>query len=112
MKGGTFRRIADGFKRLVGRPVTSHYKDPVLRDPRDRQKKRGSGSGGLNKGLQSTALLRPASAPGTIGYHDKLVRHFGRRMAEGYRIAIQRGHMNCLPSEQDFSEHPPWAFLK
>ena len=54
----------------------------------------------------------PACEPGSIHYHDKLVKHFGARKAEGYRQCYQRGFLNLLPTEQDFIDNPPWKFLK
>ena len=109
MKGGTIRRIANNFKRLLGRPVTTHYKDPVITDPRDRRKKRGSSH---SKAVtSSTASSLRVCVPGTIQYHDKLVKHFGRRQAEKYRRLIQSNCLDQLPSDEDFAANPPWAFL-
>ncbi len=42
-------------------------------------------------------LGRPPCEPGTITYHDKLVRHFGRRKADEIGQRIQRGDVDNLP---------------
>lgn len=107
-----FRRVLDTARKAMGLPVTHHFDDPVIsRMPhtapvRSRRFRRGK--------LRFRDVTKPTMAcdPGTIVYHDKLVKHFGRRKAEGYRIARQLGHMSCLPTEQDFINNPPWAFLK
>lgn len=111
-KRGMFRRILDVGRKTLGLPVTRHYADPAFRDPRLRKKKRAYGHAqqGRWRGKELVRRLPPC-APGTITYHDKLVRHFGRRRAEGYRIAIQLCHLSCLPSARDFRNNPPWAFL-
>ncbi len=114
-KRGMFRRMVDTIRRSVGLSV--HYPDPVLRDSRgipQRKKKRAHGhvSRGRFRRTRELSLKAPPCIPGTITYHDKLVRHFGRRKAEGYGMAIQLGHLSCLPSAQDFADNLPWAFLK
>jgi len=111
MKGGTIRRIANTFRGLVGLPTKNQYKDPVLRDERDRRKKRSSGSGGSHKVRRSIGSSAPACRPGTITYHDKLVRHFGRRKADklGRMMRLQP---DLVVTAEEFAAHPPWAFLK
>jgi len=52
----------------------------------------------------------PKCEPGTIAYHDKLVRHFGRRMADWYGECIQRKKLELLPTKRDFANNPPWAW--
>lgn len=121
-KRGMFRRMVTAMMSamgLMGMPVTHRYPDPKLRDssgvPR-RKKKRAHGH--LSHGRWSPwrrralVLHMPPCEPGTIVYFDKLVAHFGRRRAEGYRQCIQRGFLNLLPTEQDFADNPPWEFLK
>ena len=109
MKGGTIRRIANSFKRLMGRPVTTHYKTPELEAPRAHRKKRVRRPS--KRGHRSIGLYRLACVPGTITYHDKLVRHFGRRKADQYGRIIQAGQLDLLPTLQEFEDNPPWAFL-
>ena len=116
MKGqGTFRRIADSFKKFTGRPTTKQMPDPVLKDPRDRQKKRGTGSGAgpkLTVGRQRRMRTVPPCRPGSISYHDKMVRHFGRRKADKLGRLMQASKMELWPTAEDFAANPPWAFLK
>ena len=113
-KRGIFRRIVDAGRKVIGLPVTHHYADPMFQDPRYRRKKRAlnhfSSGRFVVERIKRDAV--PPCEPGTITYHDKLVRHFGRRRAAGYRQCIQRGFLNLLPTEQDFADNPPWAFLK
>jgi len=105
MKGqGMFRRIADQFNKALGRPVTHQLPDPVFRPVAEVRKRRKPGKAKPKRALPCE--------PGTITYHDKLVRHFGRRKADGYGECIQRRMMSALPTEQDFDAAVPWAFLK
>lgn len=110
MKGqGTFRRVADGFNRLVGRPVTHN-----LLDPRDRKKKRGTGSGyAVQRKVGQKRRWRspPPCIPGSITYHDKLVRHFGRKEADKYGRCILAKQLDLLPTAEEFAANRPWAFL-
>jgi hypothetical protein len=111
MKGGTIRRIANTFRGLVGLPTKNKYETPQLQDPRDRAKKRGSGQRSSRRATRSIGSSAPACRPGTITYHDKLVRHFGRRKADklGRMMRLQP---DLVVTEQDFLDNPPWAFLK
>lgn len=115
-KRGLFRRMIDTVRRSVGLSVTHHYADPAFKDARgipQRKKKRTHGTGsGRWRPTRVTVRRALPCEPGTIQYHDKLVAHFGRRRAEGYRQCIQRKFLNLLPTEQDFADNPPWAFLK
>ena len=52
----------------------------------------------------------PPCQPGTITYHDKLVRHFGRRQANRYGKLIRAGELDALPTAEDFAANPPWRF--
>jgi len=111
-KRGMFRRIVNAGRKIAGLPVTHQYDDPVIGigAPEERRKK----SPGRYK-YRPVKELGPKvlpCEPGTIEYHDKLVRHFGRRRAEGYRHCIQRGMHSALPTAQDFDDNVPWGFLK
>lgn len=110
MKGqGGIRKFMTAVGKALGRLKfwggARTYPNPILRDPYANKRTRKS---------RGKARVAPQlqCEPGTVVYHDKLVSHFGRQKAEGYRIAIQRGHLNLLPTEQDFIDNPPWAFLK
>ncbi len=83
-----------------------YYADPLLRDPYTRSRK-----GSRQPGKAKAKRVLPCD-PGDIRYHDKLVKHFGRRRADGYSQCIQRKFLNLLPTEQDFADNPPWAFLQ
>lgn len=116
-KRGMFRRMMTAVAMAIGFPITHHYADPVFKDQRgipQRRKKRAHGH--VSKGRWSPTKVTVRRAlpcePGTIRYHDKLVAHFGRRRADGYHECIQRKMMSALPSEQEFADNPPWAFLK
>ena len=100
MKGGVFRGIlaacAMAFARLrPNRIKTNHYPDPLLRDPH-------LGSGGhkhpRGRSYQGKPRLgRPPCDFGTITYHDKLVRHFGRREADRIQRAYRADELDVLP---------------
>ena len=49
--------------------------------------------------------------PGTIRYHDRLVRHFGRRRADEYDKLIQAGDLHLLPTEEDFQNTKPFNWV-
>lgn len=87
---------------------SKYYADPLLRDPYSRPRSR---KGTKYRGKVRVRPTLPCE-PGTLRFHDKLVAHFGRRRAEGYRQCIQRKFLNLLPTEQDFADNPPWEFLK
>ena len=98
MKGqGMFRRIADGFKKAIGRPVTHNYPDPVMPSPEDRAPKAGRYRIGKVREARPSAV--PPCHPGTITYHDWLVRHLGynRRLADGYLYAYRNGYNIKMP---------------
>ncbi len=115
MKGGTVRRIANTFRGLVGLPTKNKFADPVLREPRERRKKRSGGRTGRKGDVRPMIKrggIKPAGGrPGTIGYHDKLVRHFGRRQANKYGRCIIAKQLDLLPTAEDFAASPPWAHL-
>lgn len=50
--------------------------------------------------------------PGTITYHDRLVRHFGRKKADAYGRLIQSGDLDQLPTEEDFRSQMPFGWVK
>jgi len=113
MKGmGTFRRIADGFKRLVGRPVTHSYPDPVARVPKSRRRgvKRYGRKNDVRPMMRRGNLGPPKCEPGTITYHDKLVRHFGAREALRYRRCLIAKQPELLPTPEDFRANPQWGW--
>ena len=103
-KQGMFRRIVDTARKAMGMPVTHHYPDPE-------SYVKPAGTGRRKFVRKAKPKSRIPCDPGTITYHDKLVKHFGARKALGYRYAIQSGYQ-CLPTEQDLADNPPWAFLK
>jgi hypothetical protein len=111
MKGGTIRRMANTFRGLVGLPTKNKYADPVLTDERDRTKKPQSAKRRSHKATRSTASSVLPCERGTITYHDKLVRHFGRRKADklGRMMRLQP---ELVVTEEEFAANPPWAFLK
>jgi hypothetical protein len=115
MKGGTIRRIANTFKRLMGRPITTTYKDPLpLRGDPALVKKPGRYRRRKNDTrpmMKRGNLGPPPCDPGTITYHDKLVRHFGARKARklGKMMRLQP---DLVVTEEDFLAHPPWAHLR
>ncbi len=74
--------------------------DPVLRDPYKHQRTH-AGTTENRKGKRR--YPRPACTPGTITYHDKLVRHFGRRYADKIGLLIRQGKLEFLPSAADFA---------
>ena len=122
MKGGTILRMAMIFGAamagLTGRPQTKHYDDPVFKDPRDRRKKRSSGVSSRRFTVERKKLTAPPKCrPGTITYHDKLVRHFGRKKADWYGRLMQHrdkfgrlDNLHLLPTAEDFAANPPWAW--
>lgn len=117
MKGGTIRRIASKFTDLFTRNKTNQYPDPVLSSsrrgmPHSKKPRTRVRQNDTRPLLRRGNLGPPKCEPGTIAYHDKLVRHFGRRQAEKYRRIIQAGQLELLPTADDFSAHPPWQHLR
>jgi hypothetical protein len=110
-KRGMFRRILDVGRKLMGKPVTHHYDDHFGDSPEMRRQKTPRYRMGKYE-RETKPSVAPPCRPGTITYHDKLVRHFGRRKAEGYRHCIQRNMHSALPTEEDFDRTVPWGFLK
>lgn len=97
MKGqGMFRRAADTFKRAIGRPVTVKLPDPVFNSDHEpaRVVRR-------LRGEPKKRLRRPPCTPGTITYHDWLVRELGydRRLADGYQYAYLNGYTVKMPGD-------------
>lgn len=110
-KQGMFRRMADSARRLMGRPV--FHDDPVLVDPRLRKKKRAHGHGsGRWRPSKVAARAAMSCDPGTIRYHDRLVRHFGRKKAEEFGRLIQKGDLHLLPSDEGFRVRRPFGWVK
>ena len=113
MKGqGIFRRIANGVKRILNRPIVHRYKDPVFVDPRSRKKKRGTGggSGRWSKGHLRSITGRLPCIPGTGTYFDMLVRKFGRRQADKYQRCLIAGQPDLLPTPELLAATPDWAW--
>ena len=103
MKGqGIFRGIQKAVAGLFSK--TKHYPDPVFRELRDRPE------GKRKFEREAKPTVAPPCDPGTITYHDKLVRHFGRRRADGYNECIQRKMMSALPTPEEFDAAVPWAW--
>lgn len=110
--------MLDAGRKAMGIPVTYKYSDPEFQDPRTRKKKRAHGVGSGRFTTQSRKLSAvPPCDPGTITYHDMLVRHFGHRFANDFRrrfIASVSGSLPrselVLPTKQEFSDNPPWAW--
>lgn len=100
---GLFRRLIDAGKRFVGRPVVHKYDFPLPKVP----KRRGRGRVRLRRRHQPMPCH-----PGTITFHDLLVRKFGRRRADQYGRLIQEGRLDLLPSAQELADTPDWAFVK
>lgn len=100
MKGGTFRgfiAVVSGlFTRFdLWRKGIKQYDDPHLNDPHHHQRSKAS-TRINNKGRKRYAY--PPCHPGTIAYHDKLVRHFGRREADKIGRAYLAGDVDALPN--------------
>ena len=124
MKGGTFRRIADGFKRLLGRPTAQHqkrttsYPDPVITMPHSGPTRSGRRKNDVRPMIRRGNLRYPKPAMGNIGYHDRLVRKFGRRMADEYgRLLNDRKipmaqRAALLPSMELLATHGDWDWRR
>ncbi len=116
LKRGMFRRLITTIAMTLGFTATHHYPDPVFKDSRGIPTRRKKRAHGVSSGRFTVERIKrsraPRCEPGTITYHDKLVAHFGRRRADGYREGIQRKMMSALPSAQDFADNPPWAWLR
>ena len=97
---GVFRGIIAAaamlFARFRANKVrTNHYPDPITRDPYARPRSHTSTK--RNSHRQGPPRLgRPPCDPGTITYHDKLVRHFGRREADRIGRAWQAAKKSGL----------------
>jgi len=109
MKGGVFRGFITamaGFVYSIKERVpirATHYPDPVLSDPYKKlRRSRVVGKPRIRRVLKCE--------PGTISYHDKLVRHFGRRQADKFGRLIQNKRLDLLPTAANFAESPEWAF--
>ena len=112
-KQGMFRRMLDAGRKAMGLTVTHYYKDPVLRAPLDRVRKKS-----WSPAKVRVKRVLPCK-PGDILFYDKLVCHFGRRQVDRYGRMIQHrdefgqhDQLHLLPTEQEFADNPPWAFLK
>ncbi len=102
---GLFRRMIDASKRWMGKPVTRHY------ELSERKAFRGRGRGSHKARVVRRRHAMPCH-PGTISFHDLLVRKFGRQRADQYGRLIQQGRLDLLPSAQEIADTPSWGFLK
>ena len=114
-----FRRIIDAGRKMMGKPVTHHYPEPVDVSPEERRAKksnRGTGSGRF--AVERIRRRRyPPCEPGTIAFHDKCVRYYGRKKADQIGRDIQhkdelgnRDRMDRIPTEANFAAMTPWAW--
>ena len=94
MKGsGVFRGVVAALHLMASRLIprrtkTSHYPDPICVDPYANR----AGGGGHPRGRSyqgKPRLGRPPCEPGTITYHDKLVRQYGRRIADHIQFLMR-----------------------
>ncbi len=104
MKGnGIFRGIIAAVTRAftsLKYKLTGRLPTPILQDPYHRPRTRV----GTTKKMTGTKRYGyPPCVPGTITYHDKLVRHFGRRYADKIGWLIRQGRLDLLPSDADFA---------
>ena len=97
--------MIDAGKRFVGMPVVHKYDIHISNKP----KRLGRGS--TKRRLRRRHQPMPCH-PGTITFHDLLVRKFGRRRADAYGRLIQEGRLELLPSAQELADTPDWAFVK
>ena len=104
---GLFRRMIDAGKRFVGMPVVHKYDFPVTKVP----KRRGLRPSRIRSRLRRRHQPMPCH-PGTITFHDLLVRKFGRKRADAYGRLIQEGRLELLPSAQELDDTPDWGFVK
>lgn len=122
-KTGMFRLIIAAMAGAIWKPIPKgkYYPDPAFVNAPDapRRKKRTSGSGQARfRNARVRAKRVPKCEPGSFRYHDKLVRHFGRRAAERYGRVISSRKLTAsqrqlqLPTDQDFADNPPWAYLQ
>jgi hypothetical protein len=115
-KRGMFRRMVDSTRKVFGLPITHKYPDPILQDPRTRQKKRAHGHGSGRWCSKAPVRRTLPCDPGTLTYHDKLVVHFGARFANDFRRRYIKHKRTreplVLPTEQEFIDNPRWAFLE
>lgn len=109
---GIFRAILATFAGLMASPRAKHYPDPIIRSPENRRrKKRAHGvSSGRFRVERKKRRAYCNNGPGTIGYHDLLVRHFGRREADKYGRCIQAKQLDLLPTIEEFEANPIWAW--
>lgn len=113
-----FRRIVDAGRKMMGMPVTHHYPDPVHHDPKLRPKKRAHGTGSGRFAVERMKRLgRPKCEPGTISFHDKCVRYYGRKKADQIARDLQhKDHLgnydrrDRVPTEANFKAMTPWAW--
>ena len=96
-------------------PKAKHYPDPILRDPalhrkpaRTRRRKHDQ------RPMIKRGHIGPPTncEPGTITYHDMLVRKFGRREADKYSRCRQAGQLDLLPDAAMLALHGDWDWLR
>ncbi len=116
-KRGMFRLIATAIMGFVGmrEPATHHYPDPIIGAPASDNFRHGNtrfrGQAGKKR------LSPPPCTPGTITFHDKCVRYYGRKRADLIGRNIQHKNdmgmhdrMDRVPTEADFAALKPWAW--
>ena len=101
---GLFRRMLESGKRFVGMPVVHKYEFPVTKAPTQRIR-------GHFRRKRRRHQPMPCH-PGTITFHDLLVRKFGRKRADEYGRLIQQGRLELLPSAQEIADTPDWGFVR
>lgn len=111
-----FRRIVDTARKAMGLPVTHHFPDPVMRMPHSKPTRAKHFSRGKHRYRDVTKPQIPC-VPGTITFHDKCVKYYGRRKAEQIRRDFQHkdqfGHhdrLDRMPTEANFAALKPWAW--
>jgi len=112
MKGNnTFRRAVAAVARIISRVKARFFGgravNPMLRDPYTRQR---THIGTTANRVGSKRYSNPPCVPGTIVYHDMLVRHFGRRYADKIGGLIRQGRLDLLPSGDDFARTAEQTF--
>lgn len=118
-KRGMFRLMLATMAGLmgVGAPRAKHYPDPMIRSPeQQRRKKRTGGSGSRRFAVERISRWRyPKCEPGTIAYHDMLVRKYGRKKADQIHRDWQhkdefgnRDRLDRLPNASQLALRGDW----
>lgn len=107
MKGGAFRGLIVAVSGLIAgfglqKSEANHYPDPILKDPYKKPRRRKGTRFAGKPGKPRYGY--PPCHPGTIAYHDKLVRHFGRREADRIGREYRAGNADILPLFSEVSK--------